>query len=357
MVKCAPAARGGPLRGRRRRNSPPRDERVGRRNGHHGRPALRQLPPNLRRSGPGEPRSGDRSDGQRPGTRSGLTSKIVWLAHSGLCSGEARAGHPEGRAGDVVEARFVEEGNALRVAAVLPANPELQVWVRLLPPLAGHLDQLAHTVLIESLEGVVLQQAALQVLGEELLLGVVAAYAADHLRQVVGAEGEEIGGARYLACHRARPRQLNHRPDGQAFSGELHLDQVPHLPQLRREADERYHYLDVRLAPALPEGLCSLSYGAGLHQVDVGTQEPEPAAPKPQHRVSLFETLRYAQLPSQFSGVLRPPLAFGYLLGQVLRVGEELVQQRVQKTHGHRQTVHGREVALEVLSLHGVELD
>src|SRR5215210_6823921 len=64
------------------------------------------------------------------------------LAHSGLCGGEARAGHPEGRAGDVVETRFVEEGDALRVAAVLPADPKLQMRVRPPPALDGHLDQL-----------------------------------------------------------------------------------------------------------------------------------------------------------------------------------------------------------------------
>ena len=33
------------------------------------------------------------------------------------------------------------------------------------------------------------------------------------------------------------------------------------------------------------------------------------------------------------------------------------MQRRVQKTHGDRQTIHGREDALEVLSLHGLELD
>ncbi len=47
------------------------------------------------------------------------------LLQNSLGGSETRAGDPEGRAGHVIEARLVEKGDALRIAAVLPADPEL----------------------------------------------------------------------------------------------------------------------------------------------------------------------------------------------------------------------------------------
>src|SRR3712207_7860738 len=56
--------------------------------------------------------------------------------------------------------------------------------------LVGHFDQLAYAVPVEGLEGILLQDAAPQVVGEELFLGVVPTYSANHLGEVVGAKGD-----------------------------------------------------------------------------------------------------------------------------------------------------------------------
>ena len=61
--------------------------------------------------------------------------------------------------------------------------------------------------------GLIAEDAHLQVGGEERGLDVVAGEAPGGLGQVVGAEGEELGGLGDLAGGQRRPRQLDHRAD------------------------------------------------------------------------------------------------------------------------------------------------
>src|SRR5262245_17238233 len=56
---------------------------------------------------------------------------------------EARDGHAEGRAGDVIEADLPEEADGLRVTPVLSADPELDLRACLPAALARELDQRA----------------------------------------------------------------------------------------------------------------------------------------------------------------------------------------------------------------------
>jgi hypothetical protein len=55
----------------------------------------------------------------------------------GLRRREPRDRHAEGRAGDVVEADLLAEGDGGRVAAMLAADAELEVRARLAPALAA----------------------------------------------------------------------------------------------------------------------------------------------------------------------------------------------------------------------------
>ena len=100
--------------------------------------------------------------------------------------------HTEGRAADVVQAHIVAELDGGRITAVLAADAQLDVGASLAAQLGSHLHQLANAVLIQTREGIALEDLVLVVAVEELA-GVVAAEAEGHLSQVVGAEGEELG--------------------------------------------------------------------------------------------------------------------------------------------------------------------
>src|ERR687886_50645 len=111
------------------------------------------------------------------------------MANGRLRGGKAGDRHPVGGAGDVVEAHLLEEVDALGVATVLATDTQLEVGVGLPTSFAGHRDELAHAVAVYGLEGIFLEDALFEVLGQEAALGVVAAEAAGGLGEVVGAEG------------------------------------------------------------------------------------------------------------------------------------------------------------------------
>src|SRR4029079_9104932 len=84
-----------------------------------------------------------------------------------------------------------EERTGPRPAAVLAADAELEIPLRLAAALAGHGDELSHALLVELLERVGGEDPLLPVLPQGTPR-VVAAEAVGHLRQVVSAEGEEV---------------------------------------------------------------------------------------------------------------------------------------------------------------------
>src|SRR5262245_43097303 len=101
---------------------------------------------------------------------------------------EPRDRQAERRAGHVVEAGLVAELDRAGVAAVLAADPDLQAGRHGAPASDSEPDQLAHALLVERLERVVRQEAALEVRGQELALGVVARQPERRLGEVVRAE-------------------------------------------------------------------------------------------------------------------------------------------------------------------------
>src|SRR5215510_10297122 len=105
---------------------------------------------------------------------------------------QPRDRHRERRAGHVVHADPMAEGHRRRLAPVLAADTHLEIRHRLAPPLDADADQLAHALLVEHRERVDGQELLLQIEGQELA-DVVAAVTERHLREVVRAEGEELG--------------------------------------------------------------------------------------------------------------------------------------------------------------------
>ena len=141
----------------------------------------------------------------------------------------------------------------------------------------------------------------------------------------------------------ARARQLDHRAD-RVVGRVLHallvgdaLDQLAHQLELALVVDERDHDLEVgHLARALAHGLGRAHDRPHLHLVDLGIEDPQPHAARAEHRVDLLQRPRAVALRA---------------LGQVVGIGQELVQRRVEQADGDRQALHRLEDPLEVALL------
>src|SRR4051812_178094 len=111
----------------------------------------------------------------------------VRLLQRSLRRREAGERDPVRRAADVIEPDPVAELDRRRLAAVLAADAELDVRLRLPPPLHRDPHQVSDTFGVEHLERVALEHAVLEVEREELPLRVVARHAERRLREVVRA--------------------------------------------------------------------------------------------------------------------------------------------------------------------------
>ena len=119
---------------------------------------------------------------------------------------------------------------------------------------------------VQGLERAAIDEAALQVLGHEPALHVIAGEAGGGLREVVGPEAEEVGVSGEPAGGEAGPRQLDHRPH--PISSGRSRFAAPTRPPLRLSTqggklalvcDQRQHHLDLRrlsrLATASPASM------------------------------------------------------------------------------------------------------
>ena len=165
----------------------------------------------------------------------------------------------------------------MRAAAALDADPH----------------QVADALLVEHLERVALEDPVLEVVGEELALGVVAREAERRLGEVVRAERAEVRHLGDLVGADARARQLDHRAAEVLDRGLLGGDPLGQLAQARQllaEADERVHDLDERRrAGALAHRGGRANDRAHLHLVDLGPLQAEPAAAGAEHRIRLVQ--------------------------------------------------------------------
>jgi len=225
---------------------------------------------------------------------------------------------------------------------VLAADPELDPRLRAPAALDRHAHQLAHALDVEHLERVALEDALLEVVGEELPLRVVAGEAEGRLGEVVRPEREEVRQLCDLVGAHAGPRQFDHRPDqmlgGRLLQGDT-LGQVAQPAELLSEPDERVHDLDERrLAGPIAHSRRRPDDRADLHLVDLGVLEPETAAAGAEHGV------RLAQLVDP-----PPHLVRRRLLGR----RKELVQRRVEEADRDGKPGHRLEDPLEVRLLDG----
>ena len=143
------------------------------------------------------------------------------------------------------------------MAAVLAADADLEARPARAPPFDRERHQAAHALHVEHLERVVLQDAALVVHRQELVLRILARERERRLRQVVGAEREELGDLGEVLRAHAGAHHLDHRAE---LAG--HLDAVGHLDlvlhdrhvladqvQFLRRADLRNHDFRMHLDP------------------------------------------------------------------------------------------------------------
>src|SRR5258708_27935188 len=155
---------------------------------------------------------------------------------------------------------------------MLSANADMEMWTGLTSTLNGDLDQLSDAFTIESGERVLFQYAAIEIDGQELT-HVVAGETERSLREIVGAEGEELGLCGNFRGGQARAWQLDHGAykvlNGCAFALEDFLGYAPNdrllVRKLLGQADQRHH----DLLDDFDSGfLClhlAFKYCAGLH--------------------------------------------------------------------------------------------
>src|SRR4029077_4608028 len=113
------------------------------------------------------------------------------LAERRLRGGKPRDRHAERRARHVVEPDLVADRRGCRIAAVLAANAELERVARLAAAVRRDADQFADALAVERNERIGLENAFGGV-GAEEARRIIARDAERGLRQVVGAEGEEL---------------------------------------------------------------------------------------------------------------------------------------------------------------------
>ena len=92
---------------------------------------------------------------------------------------------------------------------MLAANAHLDVRAGLAPPLNSNADQIANAFLIETDEGVLIENTLLDI-GIEEPTAVIAANTKGGLCQVIGTERKEFGGLRQISGAQSCPRQFDH---------------------------------------------------------------------------------------------------------------------------------------------------
>ena len=265
---------------------------------------------------------------------------------------EAGHRHPVRRARHRIDAEADQERSRGRVPGVFPAGPQLDGRLGRPGVATGVLQHGPHPFLVEHPERVGRQDAEFPVGGQQLRLHVVAAEGERHLGEVVGAEREEVGVFGQGTRGDGRPRGLDHGPHGDDVGAEFGVaDLVEHArhpaagnAELLGVDHQRDHDLHVGTQAPLVEDGRGPTQGLHLHLVDAGAHGGEAHAAGAEHGVRLVEAANGGQF-----GLLRAgEFASGLSGDQVVKVGEELVQGRIEQANGDRQRAHRRQQGLEV---------
>src|SRR5882762_964050 len=240
------------------------------------------------------------------------------------------------------------ELHAVGVAAVLAANPDLQ----LVAGLAALFDTPAHkhanTLAVEGPEWVCAENSGflfVYIVREEAA-SVVTGESHGGLRQVIGAEGEELRDFSDLPGQQSGTRQFDHGADDVI---ELHAgfpDQF--IGHTARGLFEDREFLSVQnervhdLRQYFNSGFLAFDSGfddrAHLHLENFRIGDGQTAATMAEHRVGFVQLLNApgnsVDVDLQVAGQL-------FLLGAIVR--DEFVKRRVDQTDGDRESVHGFE--------------
>src|SRR5579872_6834468 len=231
--------------------------------------------------------------------RSGSLPRLLLAFKSRLGSRKSSDGHSERRAGDVVQANLVAELDAVRFAAVFAANADLEVAIGTSAPLDADFHQSANAVEVDHLERVLWHEIEFDVVADEAAV-VVAAHAETRLRQIIGAEAEELGSAilHNLVGSDAGPGQLDHCADqvahldpllGEDFCRRV-VDDLGLGFEFGREPHEWDHNLGLDLDSFLGCIAGRLDDRPSLHFGDLGINDAQPAAAETEHRVEFVES-------------------------------------------------------------------
>ena len=279
---------------------------------------------------------------------------------SSLSGGESCDGNTERAAGNVAQTDVVAELHGGGVAALLAADAQLDVRAGLTSQLRGHLDEAADAGLIQLGERIGLIDLAV-IVGSEELARVVTAEAEGHLRQVVGAEGEELGLLGDGIRGQSRARDLDHGADLVVhvaadvlddLLGDLVNDGLD-VSQLLDLADQRDHdlRLDLPCRAAAADSQRGLDDGGGLHLGDLRIGDVQAAAAVAHHGVELMQA---------GDDVVQMLDGQAHFLGKRFDVGRigrnELMQGRIEETDGNGTALHGLVNGLEVALLDRLEL-
>src|SRR5947199_2454826 len=194
------------------------------------------------------------------------------------------------------------ELGALSITTRLTADAQFDRGFRLTTFLDCHTHQLANTITIERLEWIrcqdlhFLRQAgffqAINVLEQELTLGIVAAIAEGRLCQVVRAEAEEVGNGGNLVSSECCTRHFDHRTklvlDRTSFARNLLRDGLKlttYFLQLIDVSDERDHDLRMHFGAILRNLSGSFHNSACLHDVNFGEEQTKAETAQAEHGV------------------------------------------------------------------------
>lgn len=273
----------------------------------------------------------------------------VALLDCSLRRSEPRDGHSVRRAADVVDAYLVEEPDGIGVAAMLAADAALEVSTPSAAGLHAVLYQLAHTLGVDGLERVGIQDLVSEIVTHEGS-HVVAGESEGHLGEVVRTEGEELGGTRHPLAGQSRAGDFDHGSEmiGDGLVG-MGLDLALHAvadcfleAELPRGDGHGHHNLRHGVVALLEEFLNSREDGPVLGLCDKRISHMQTHAAQTHHRVDLAEVLA-----SPLDLVDADSKLIGDLGLLLLGLGHELVERRVEQTEHDGLAVHDAHRALD----------
>ena len=242
---------------------------------------------------------------------------------------------------------------------MLAADPKLDARTRRASALDGDPDEITDALLVQAHEGVLIEDALLEV-GRQEAPGVVPADAEGGLGQVIGAEGEEFSGLCEVCSPQGSAGQFDHGPDlvfddKAALAHDRAGDPVgkgPEETHFLALRDQGVHDLrDRSRRSALGDLAGGLEDRPDLHLVDLGIGDAEAAATVAQHGVGFVQ---FAHPAPELIGVQSP--GFRDRTHVRLGLGQELVERGIQKADGDWQSLHDGEQFDEVCPLHGKDL-